>query len=147
MVRSGAGACKRRSATALVRFYFCACFWLGFRLFLAAGGRFLPGQVLLVTALEIRFVPAAALEAETGGRDLFLQARFPATGAIGEWRFTQFLQFLQRVATGPTGIFINWHNAPHNDIQVRPIGCGLFTGNSSHKYRTVTDFAAGFRSI
>ena len=53
---------------------------------------FTLGRIVLVSAFEVGFVPAATFEAEGAGGDEFLQLRCSALRAVAQFRITHLLQ-------------------------------------------------------
>ena len=53
---------------------------------------FTLGRIVLVSAFEVSFVPAATFEAEGAGGDEFLQLRCSALRAVAQFRITHLLQ-------------------------------------------------------
>lgn len=66
-------------------------------------------DILLVTALKIRLIPATPLEPESGCRDQLFEALLMAFWAFGQGGITHLLHRLQLMVTGLATILINRH--------------------------------------
>src|SRR3970282_499134 len=68
--------------------------------------------LLLAASLEIRGIPARALELESGRGDQFLEFGLATAGTAGKRRVAHFLNDFEPVATGPAFVFVNRHTEP-----------------------------------
>lgn len=71
--------------------------------------RFHPRHVLFASFLEIRLVPAAALQAKTGRGNLLTERVFGAFGACFQRCLTDLLDGLELMSTLIAPILVDWH--------------------------------------
>lgn len=70
--------------------------------------------------LEIRCIPAIALELEAGSSDLLDQSFCATKRAGGQWCIRDFLQGILGLTTGAALIGVNWHGQSKNKNAGKP---------------------------
>src|SRR5690606_14355474 len=114
----GSARGSRARAARIFRRRFFLLALLGLFVAVAGGGGFIAalvarfGQValLLLVGLEVRLVPAAALQTERRRRHQPLQGRLLALRAILQWLVRQLLQGVELMAAVPAAVFVDWHD-------------------------------------
>ena len=91
--------------------------------------------LLLPTSLEIRGIPARALELESRRGDQLLEFGLATVGAAGQRRVAHFLNDFKPVATGPAFVFVNRHTEPPEKQCAPKIMGAVDTADKMHYIR------------
>ena len=105
----------------------------------------LTSKLLLLAGLEIRLIPAAALQAEAGSRHQLAQLRLIAVRAPGQGLGLDTLQSLQMMPAGAAMVFIDWH---WNPLPSGPVSSPSKAGDYTPIEKTcVSALASGNRML